>query len=255
MQNKTQQAVDKNAAKQNVAKQAAGRRAIAEFVRDGMKLGLGSGTTSHFFVRELGKTIATDNLRVQCTTTSRATTEVAREVGIQILDANEIGEIDLTIDGPDEIDAHFHMIKGGGACLLWEKIIAHASKRMITICDETKIVAQLGAFPLPIEVVQFGWQQTERQIARVLQAHGIAQARIVRRMQKASTNAPVITDSGHFILDCHCQAIANPDALEARLNNIPGVVENGLFTRESSGMVVGRLDGSSYVQLSPAPRA
>jgi len=230
---------------QDQAKQAAARRVIEEFVRDGMKLGLGSGTTSHFFVRELGQHVAR-GLRLQCTTTSRATTEVAREVGIPIMDANAIGTIDLTIDGPDEIDPQFNMIKGGGACLLWEKIIAHASARMITICDETKLVAQLGAFPLPVEVVQFGWQQTERQIALALHEHGIHQARIVRRLRNG---APVITDSGHYILDCHCTAISAPDVLEQRLNNIPGVVENGLFTRESSAMIVGKLDGSSYVQL------
>jgi len=233
------------ASSQDQAKQAAGRRVIEEFVRDGMKLGLGSGTTSHFFVRELGTHVAR-GLQVQCTTTSRATTEVAREVGIVILDANAIGEIDLTIDGPDEIDRQFNMIKGGGACLLWEKIIAHASARMITICDETKIVERLGAFPLPVEVVQFGWQQTARQIARTLTAHGIADARMVQRMH---AGVPVVTDSGHYILDCHCAAIHDPGALELRLNNIPGVVENGLFTRESSGMVVGRLDGTSYVEM------
>jgi len=230
---------------QDQAKQAAGRRVIEEFVRDGMKLGLGSGTTSHFFVRELGRHVA-GGLRVQCTTTSRATTDVAREVGIAILDANEIGEIDLTIDGPDEIDRQFNMIKGGGACLLWEKIIAHASARMITICDETKIVDQIGKFPLPVEVVQFGWQQTSRQIEGVLSAHGLKNVPIVPRFRDS---APVITDSGHYILDCYCAAIHDPGSLEQRLNNIPGVVENGLFTRESSGMVVGRLDGTSYVEM------
>ncbi|TAN00319.1 MAG: ribose 5-phosphate isomerase A, partial [Rhizobiaceae bacterium] len=139
---------------QDEAKKAAGRKVIEEFVRDGMKLGLGSGTTSHFFVRELGRHVA-DGLKLTCTTTSRSTNDVAREVGIAITDPNEIGEMDLTIDGPDEIDHDFNMIKGGGACLLWEKIIAHASKRMITICDESKIVDRLGAFPLPVEVVQF----------------------------------------------------------------------------------------------------
>ncbi len=136
---------------QDEAKKAAGRRVIEEFVRDGMKLGLGSGTTSHFFVRELGKHVA-GGMKLTCTTTSRSTIDVAREVGIRITEPNEIGEIDLTIDGPDEIDRDFNMIKGGGACLLWEKIIAHASKRMITICDESKIVDRLGAWcrkPLP----------------------------------------------------------------------------------------------------------
>lgn len=230
---------------QDEAKKVAGRRVIADFVEDGMKLGLGSGTTSHFFVRELG-THVRNGLRLTCTTTSRATLDVASAAGIAITDPNEIGEIDLTIDGPDEIDRGFNMIKGGGACLLWEKIIAHASKRMICICDETKIVDRLGAFPLPVEVVQFGWVQTERLVARTLAAHGIAEARIERRMKDGRA---VVTDSGNFILDCHCEAIADPAPLETELNRIPGVVENGLFTREAAGMVVGHFDGTSSVEM------
>jgi len=235
-----------NQSAQNQAKQAAAARAIAEFVHDGMKLGLGSGSTSHAFVRELGKKVA-NGLKVQCTTTSSSTTAVAHEVGIEITDANAIGSIDLTIDGADEITRQLHMIKGGGACLLWEKIIAHASQRMIAICDESKIVEQLGAFPLPVEVVQFGWQQSQRQISTILTQQGIANVRIERRMRNQQ---PVITDSGHYILDCHCQKIHNPAELEICLNRIPGVVENGLFTREAVGMVIGKPDGSSEVQMA-----
>jgi ribose 5-phosphate isomerase A len=230
---------------QDEAKKAAGNRAIEEFVRSGMKLGLGSGSTSHFFVRELGRHVQT-GLQVICTTTSRATSEVAREVGITIVDPNEIGQIDLTLDGPDEIDRRFNMIKGGGACLLWEKIIAHASTRMITICDETKIVDQLGRFPLPVEVVQFAWKQSQARIAAALVAHGVRAAAIQRRERDGQ---PVVTDSGNFILDCRCGLIPDPVSLEVALNQIPGVVENGLFTRESQGMVVGRLDGSSYTSM------
>jgi ribose 5-phosphate isomerase A len=230
---------------QDEAKKIAGRRVIEEFVRDGMKLGLGSGTTSHFFVRELGKHVA-GGLRLTCTTTSRSTIDVAREVGIAITDPNDIGEIDLTIDGPDEIDRDFNMIKGGGACLLWEKIVAHASKRMITVCDESKIVDRLGAFPLPVEVVQFAWKQTERMVAGALASNGVGDAAIARRMRDGQ---PVVTDSGNFILDCACSVIPVPAALELELNRIPGVVENGLFTRESAGMVVGCFDGTSYVRM------
>ncbi|OPA96566.1 ribose 5-phosphate isomerase A [Pseudomonas fluorescens] len=231
---------------QNEAKKVAARRVIEEFVRDGMKLGLGSGTTSHFFVRELGKHVA-NGLKLTCTTTSRSTNDVAREVGIEITDPNEIGELDLTVDGPDEIDGQFNMIKGGGACLLWEKIIAHASKRMICVTDETKIVDSLGAFPLPVEVVQFGWKQTERLVKRVLAEHGITEVQIIRRERNGET---VVTDSGNFILDCHCgPVITDPAPLEIELNRIPGVVENGLFTREAVGMVVGCFDGSSYVRM------
>ncbi|OAN71731.1 ribose 5-phosphate isomerase A [Rhodobacteraceae bacterium EhC02] len=230
---------------QNEAKKLAGRKVIEEFVKDGMKLGLGSGTTSHFFVRELGKYVA-EGMTLTCTTTSRSTNDVAREVGIQLTDPNEIGELDLTVDGPDEIDRQFNMIKGGGACLLWEKIIAHASKQMITICDETKIVDHLGAFPLPVEVVQFAWKQSDRMIQNALRDHGIAQIDTRRRMRDGQ---PVVTDSGNFIIDCHCLRIDAPAKLEIALNSIPGVVENGLFTRESDGMVVGCLDGTAYVSM------
>ncbi len=231
---------------QNEAKTVAARRVIEEFVHDGMKLGLGSGTTSHFFVRELGKLVA-NGLQVTCTTTSRSTNDVAREAGIELTDPNEIGELDLTVDGPDEIDRQFNMIKGGGACLLWEKIIAHASRQMICVCDETKIVDCLGGFPLPVEVVQFAWKQTQRRVERILTEHGITEVQILRRERDGQ---PVVTDSGNFILDCHCGAvIKDPAPLEIELNRIPGVVENGLFTREAAGMVVGCFDGSSYVRL------
>ncbi|RUT32483.1 ribose-5-phosphate isomerase RpiA [Arsenicitalea aurantiaca] len=230
---------------QDEAKKTAGRLVINDFIEDGMVLGLGSGTTSHFFVRELGLRVA-QGLRVTCTTTSRSTTAVAEEVGIAVTDIDQIDRIDLTIDGPDEIDRQFRMIKGGGACLLWEKIVAHASSRMITICDETKIVDRLGRFPLPVEVVQFGWTHSVRAIEEILGSHGVPTIRTSRRMRDGR---PVITDSGHFIIDCHCEAIGDPEGLEIALNQIPGVVENGLFTRESAGMVVGRLDGTGYVKM------
>ena len=193
----------------------------------------------------LGKHVAR-GMKLTCTTTSRSTNDVAREVGIAITDPNDMGEIDLTVDGPDEIDHDFNMIKGGGACLLWEKIVAHASKRMITICDESKIVAKLGAFPLPVEVVQFAWKQTERMVAQALADNRVKGAAIERRMRDGQ---PVVTDSGNFILDCRCGVIPAPAKLEIELNRIPGVVENGLFTRESRGMVVGRFDGTAYVKL------
>lgn len=229
---------------QDEAKKLAGKRVIEDFIRDGMKLGLGSGSTSHFFVRELGRHMAETEIKLTCTATSRSTIDVAREAGIEITDPNDMGEIDLTIDGPDEIDRDFNMIKGGGACLLWEKIVAHASRRMICICDETKIVDRLGAFPLPVEVVQFGWKQTWRRIERVLADHGLQGVEIHQRMQN---DQPVVTDSGHFILDCRCGEIVSPGPLETELNRIPGVVENGLFTREASAMVVGCFSGESYV--------
>jgi len=230
---------------QDNAKIAAGKAAIDEFVFDGMKIGLGSGTTSHFFVRTLGEKVR-QGLEITATTTSKSTTAIADEVGIAITDINDIGELDLTIDGPDEIDPEFRMIKGGGACLLWEKIVAHASKRMITICDETKRVATLGAFPLPVEVVPFGWVQTARTMEKVLPQFGVGNVEVIRRER---ATGPVVTDSGNYILDCRCLKIGDPDGLEVALNMIPGVVENGLFVRESVGMVVGNLDGTTNIVM------
>lgn len=239
---------------QDDAKKLAGIKVIETYVRDGMKLGLGSGTTSHLFVRELGKRVAAGEFRnLTCTTTSNSTTAVAKEVGIALTDVNDIDMLDLTVDGPDEIDREFRMIKGGGACLLWEKIVAHASTRMVTICDESKIVDQLGRFPLPVEVVQYAWKQTESAIGRTLPRYDVGAVKMVRRMKDGS---PVVTDSGNFIIDCHCGTIGDAEGLEVALNMIPGVVENGLFTREASAMIVGCFDGTAYVSERTAkPRA
>lgn len=237
---------------QDQAKIEAGKAVIEAFVKDGMKLGLGSGTTSHFFVRTLGKMVQDGTFKnLTCTTTSKSTIDVATEVGIEITDVNDIGQIDLTVDGPDEIDGNFHMIKGGGACLLWEKIVAHASTKMITICDETKWVETLGKFPLPVEVVQFGWQQTSTRIEEVLNQYDVHPDKIVRREKDGKI---VVTDSGNYILDCHCGAtIKQTVDLEMALNNLPGVVENGLFTRESDGCVTAKFDGTSEILMRNKP--
>ena len=234
-----------NISQQDKAKILAGITAIDQFIHDGMKLGLGSGTTSHFFVRALGEKVK-QGLQITATATSQSTIAVAKEVGIAITDINEIGTLDLTIDGPDEIDEQFRMIKGGGACLLWEKIVAHSSQKVIIICDETKRVSQLGKFPLPVEVVQFGWVQTQKMIEQMLTKFDVQQIKVKRREKGGQ---PVITDSGNFILDCHCLAIGNPEKLGTHLNTIPGVVENGLFNREADGVVVGMLDGTSTIKI------
>lgn len=236
---------------QDTAKIKAGETVIKEFIKDGMKLGLGSGSTSHFFVRTLGQQIQQGHFKnLTCTATSKSTIAVANEVGIAITDVNDIGQIDLTVDGTDEIDHNFHMIKGGGACLLWEKIVAHASNTMITICDETKWVKTLGKFPLPIEVVQFGWQQTQCRIEEVLADYTITPEKIERRMDGgAGGDNPLITDSGNYILDCHCGTITNTQSLEKDLNTIAGVVENGLFTREACGAVTAHFNGDISIKM------
>lgn len=232
---------------QDRAKVAAGEQAVRTYVRDGMRLGLGSGTTSHWFVRSLAERVR-DGLEVVGVATSTATRDLAQELGIRLADLNDVPELDLTIDGPDEIDGAGNMVKGGGACLLWEKIVARASRRMVTVLDDTKIVATLGAFPLPIEVVPFGWVSTRRHLARLFADTGLGEVRISNRMRGAEL---LVTDSGHYILDAHLGAIPDVPALAGVLNDIPGVVEHGLFVGIAEEMVVGHPDGTADVAPLP----
>jgi ribose 5-phosphate isomerase A len=226
---------------QDRAKRASGAAAIDLYVRPGMKLGLGSGTTSRWMVKVLGERVKA-GLDVVGVPTSTGTAELAREVGVPLAELDDLGELDLTLDGADEIDRQLRMIKGGGACLLWEKIVAAASKRMVALVDDKKVVETLGAFPLPVEVIRFGWKSTERLLGRLLAGHGLDGRKITLRGGPAS---PLLTDSGNLILDCHLGAIPDPDALEAALNRIPGVVENGLFCKVADAMVVGYPDGTA----------
>lgn len=147
------------------AKYAAGVKAIETYLRSGMVVGLGSGTTSHWMVRALAGYLA-KGLKVVGVPTSRATRDLAASLGIPLGDLNDHLELDVTFDGPDEIDGAGRMIKGGGACLLWEKIVAAASRHYVVIADDRKLVDVLGRFPLPVEVIPFGWRSTERQIGR-----------------------------------------------------------------------------------------
>jgi ribose 5-phosphate isomerase A len=228
---------------QDEAKKTAAAKAIETFLKDGMKIGLGSGTTSRWFVRILGERVAA-GLRVTGVASSKSTAELAQEVGVRLADLNEIDELDMTIDGADEIDAKGRMIKGGGASLLWEKIVACASKTMVCIVDESKRVERLGRFALPVEVIPFAWRSTERQLRKLFAAQGLGNPQIDVR---GGLEKPLITDSGHYLLDCHLQAIRDPDALGEKLNQIPGVVENGLFIGIATNAVVGYADGKTEV--------
>jgi ribose 5-phosphate isomerase A len=234
---------------QDVAKRAAGRRAAREYCKDGMKLGLGSGTTSHWFVRELAEQVR-DGLDVVGVPTSTATRDLARELGIRLADLNDLGELDLAIDGPDEIDHHGNMIKGGGACLWWEKIVARASRRMVVVADESKVVDRLGAFPLPIEVLPFGWVSSQRLIRELLVSTGYPEVPVERRARNGDV---VVTDSGNYLLDAHLGAVHDPGALAMALNQIPGVVENGLFVGIADQVVLGHPDDSADVFGFPLP--
>jgi ribose 5-phosphate isomerase A len=226
---------------QDEAKLAAAAKAIETFLQDGMTIGLGSGTTSRFFVRILGDRVK-NGLRVVGVPSSKSTGELAQEVGIPLADLNDVEELNLTIDGADEIDPEGRMIKGGGANLLWEKIVASASRKMVAIVDESKRVQRLGRFPLPVEVIPFAWKSTERHLQRLFKKAGYMDTRIDVR---GGREKPLVTDSGHYLLDCHLQSISDPEFLAGNLNQIPGVVEHGLFLGIATDAAVGKADGSA----------
>jgi ribose 5-phosphate isomerase A len=220
---------------QDEAKRAAAAQAITTFLKDGMTIGLGSGTTSRWFVRILGERVA-QGLRVTGVPSSKSTGELAQEVGVPLADLNDVAPLDLTIDGADEIDSKGRMIKGGGANLLWEKIVACASSKMVCIVDESKLVDRLGRFPLPVEIIPFAWRSTERHLRKLFEAGGFGDARIDMR---GGLEKPLITDSGHYLLDCHLEDIPDPESLGEKLKQIPGVVEHGLFIGIATDAVVG----------------
>ncbi len=203
-------------------KREAARRAL-DLVEPGMRLGLGSGSTARHFVDFVGAKVA-DGLDVRCVATSEATAAQAKALGIPLATLEELPELDLTVDGADEIDPDLRLIKGGGGALLREKIVAAASLRMAVIADASKLVSRLGAFPLPVEVVPFGLAATRRHIERAIADLGLAGPIRLRGGAK-----PFVTDGGHYILDCALGAIADAERLAERLSRIPGVVEHGLF--------------------------
>lgn len=204
-------------------KKAAALKAL-ELVQPGMKLGLGTGSTARHLVDGLGARVA-DGLEVICVPTSEATRIQAESLSIPLGDLGELKRLDLTIDGADEIDPNLRLIKGGGAALLREKIVAAASTRMVVIADDSKCVDPLGAFPLPVEVNPFAHAATADAISDVITNTG-NRADIVLRMAGAD---PLVTDGGHYIYDCKLGEILSPEALALALNQIPGVVEHGLF--------------------------
>lgn len=226
------------------AKFVAARRAV-DFVQDGMKLGLGTGSTAAWMVRCLGERVREEGLRVQGVPTSNRTADLARQLGIPLTTLDEAKWLDLTIDGADEFDPELCLIKGGGAALLQEKIVATASDRMIVIADAAKEVAQLGAFPLPVEVIPFGWQTTKTLIEETLVGLDVMSREVSLRL---SGGQPLKTDESNLILDLHLTRIGNPRQLALMLNQIPGVVENGLFIDICDTVIIGHGDGRVTVR-------
>jgi len=216
----------------------AAARAV-EAVTDGMRLGLGTGSTAKHFVALLGDRVR-GGLDVVGVPTSEATHAQALAEGIALTTLDETPELDLTVDGADELDASLRLIKGGGGALLREKIVAAASARMIVIADAGKKVDTLGRFPLPIEVNPFGLAATRRAVAHVLETHGLPTA---MRLRTAANGTVFVTDGGHHILDAELGAIEAPEALAEALVAVPGVVEHGLFIGLATGAILAGDDG------------
>ncbi|MBK5933880.1 ribose-5-phosphate isomerase [Rhodovulum imhoffii] len=218
----------------------ASRRAV-DFVEDGMRVGLGTGSTAAWMVRCLGRRVREEGLKIAGVPTSTRTAELARKVGIAVVTLEDAGWLDLTIDGADEFDRDLTLIKGGGGAHLQEKIVATASDRMIVIADPAKDVARLGAFPLPVEVIPFGWQATQKLVQRLLAGMDVDGRTATLRM---AGDTPFRTDEGNYVLDLHLGRIGAPRDLALHLNQIAGVVENGLFMDICDTVVVGHADGT-----------
>jgi ribose 5-phosphate isomerase A len=225
------------------------RAAIAalQYVEDGMTLGLGSGSTAEIFVKQLAERVK-NGLRVKGVPTSQNTADLAREVGVPLVDVDHVDRIAVTVDGADEVDGRFQLIKGGGGCLLREKIIAHASDLMIVVIDETKLVSTLGRFPLPVEVEPFGFSITAKQIYDALRLAGVAKPDVQLR-RKGDGLDPYVTDGGHYILNCSCEAIPDAGLADQLLKSLPGVVEHGLFMNLARVVIVGEDNEARVMEL------
>ncbi|HLX92101.1 MAG TPA: ribose-5-phosphate isomerase RpiA [Puia sp.] len=218
---------------QDELKQRAGVYA-ADFVTGGAPIGLGTGSTVSWLIDELARRVS-QGLQLEIVPTSAQTAALAAAAGITVRSLDEIDRLSLTIDGADEIDPAGALIKGGGGALLQEKIVASASGELIIIADGSKLVKQLGKFPLPVEVITFGWHQTRD---RILDTGFCVEARL---RQKEGRN--FVTDHGHFILDCYCGAIQDPSRVNTVMHLIPGVVETGLFINMATRAIIGYPDG------------
>ena len=217
--------------------------AACKYVKSGMKVGLGTGSTVKYTVLELGRMIAEEGMEIVGVPTSLATQKLAIEVGIPLVELSDCTHLDIVIDGADEFDPEFNLIKGGGAALLREKIVAQESKAMVVVADQRKQVDALGAFPLPIEITPFSFEATIRQLSRLLDC------RVNCRM---SGDNPVITDNGNYIADAHCgPTLTNPNQTEVEVLKIAGVVQVGLFYEMCDAVI---LANNSGVELLVNPK-
>ena len=214
----------------------------AQLVKDGMAVGLGTGTTAFYFVERLGRRVREEGLRVRCVPTSRRTEEQARAEGLTLVDFAEVRGLDLAVDGADEIGPGLSLIKGGGGALLREKLVASAARRFVVIADAAKRVEVLGKFPLPVEVVPFAWQVTAERGARLTGTEA--------QFRRGEGGEVFVTDNGNGSRDCRCGQIPGPARTERELKLLTGVVECGLFVRIAHSAIVGTDEGVETI--SPA---
>lgn len=210
----------------------------ADLVPANTTIGMGTGSTVFWLIQELAIRVR-DGFFVKIVPTSSQTKKLAAEAGIGSAELNDVDLLPLTIDGADEIDDHFQLIKGGGGALLQEKMVAAASKKLVIMADESKMVKQLGQFPLPVEVITTGWKQVEKKIL----AAGCGKVAL-----RKVNSQPFVTDNGHYIIDCHFEKIDDASALNISLHLLPGVVETGLFIDMASSVIIGRADGTIEVK-------
>jgi len=213
-----------------------------ESVKSGMVVGLGTGSTVYYALLKLGDRVR-EGLDIVGIPTSDGTERIAVAQHIPLTTLAAHPTIDLTIDGADEVDLHLNLIKGGGAALVREKIIANASKELLIVVDESKVSRVLGTnFPLPVEIVRFGWEVTQTEVNRIC---GTSTLRLALAHDR---DQPLITDNGNYILDCYFDGIPAPDQIELQLNNIPGVVENGIFVSRTDKIIIGTPSGIRYME-------
>ena len=216
----------------------------AGYVKNGMKVGLGTGSTVKYTILELGRRIREDGLKISCVPTSISTEELSIELGITLHELASLEGLDIVIDGADEFDENLTLIKGGGGALVREKIIAQASEKMIIVADDSKKVKKLGKFPLPVEVIIFSWKETRRKISEIT---NIDVSRINRRM-KHKTDEPMITDNGNYILDLSLEEIDEPLKLESELIQLAGVLDCGLFCGIANTVVLANPEGVEIIE-------
>ena len=212
-------------------KKVAAHQAVS-YIEDGMVVGLGTGSTAAYAIEKLGEMVK-DGLEIIGIPTSVATENMAKKAGISVSTLNEYPYVDITIDGADQVDSNLNLIKGGGGALLREKMVASCSEKEIIIVDESKIVERFS-FPLPVEVVKFGWKATTKKLANL----GFM----------PSLRENFVTDNGNYILDCKYASIENTKEMEREINSIPGVVENGLFIDLATEIIIGTPQGARTIK-------